>query len=528
MTSELLQRLFREGRITRREFLAKASALGIAATMSPMLFSNSAKAAEPKKGGRLRIGIAGGHTTNSLDPVTFNDVMMQMTSMGFLRNVLVEQDYKGNIIPELAESWEPSSDAKQWTFKLRKGVEFHNGKTLDADDVIFSINYHRSEGSKSGLKEILKIVNDIKKDGKDTVILSLNNASADFPYIFASTRMCIVPDGTTNWETGMGTGGYKLVEFEPGVRLFAKRNPNYFKEGRAHFDEVEISVLNDVTARMTALRTNKVDVINQPDRKILQLLGKTPGLQIVNVPAGLQYTFPMLIDHPPYDNIDVRLALKYAVDREDMLKRILSGYGTLANDHPIAPIIRFHASELPQRKYDPEKAKFHMKKAGMTAHRFKLHAADAAFQGAMDASILMKEHAAKADIKIDVVQEPIDGYWENVWRKKSWSACFWNSRATADWMFSVEYASKAAWNDMNWKHDRFDDLLEKARGELDDAKRRQMYVEMQRIVSDEGAVIIPMFANMVDVASKKLGFNNPAGNWELDGLRLCERWWFKS
>lgn len=206
----------------------------------------------------------------------------------------------------------------------------------------------------------------------------------------------MMPAGTTNFDEGIGTGGYKLVEFEPGVRLFAKRNPNYWKEGRAHFDEVQITSIADANARTTALKTGRIDVMNRPDRKTAHLLGRTPGLQLINVPGALLYTFPMLTDTPPYDNIDVRMGLKYSVDRELLVKTILRGYGTVGNDHPIAKIVKFHASELPQRKYDPEKAKFHLKKAGMLDHTFKLHAADAAFEGAVDAAILWKEHAAKA------------------------------------------------------------------------------------------------------------------------------------
>jgi peptide/nickel transport system substrate-binding protein len=523
-----LENLFEKGKITRREFLARASALGIAATLSPMLFSNSAQALTPKKGGRLRLGMAGGHTTNSMDPVTYNDIMMQMTSMGLLRNTLVEQDYKGNIIPELAESWETSTDVKQWTFKLRKGVEFHNGKTLDADDVIFSVNHHRGEKSKSGIKQILEPVKEIKKDGKHTLIFNLKTPNADFPYLFASTRLCIAPAGTTNWDKGIGTGGYKLVKFEPGIRLFAKRNPNYFKEGRAHFDEVDITVVADVTARTSALKTGKIDVMNRPDRKTVHLLGQAPGVQIVNTPGGLQYSFPMLCDVPPYDNNDARLALKYAVDREQLLNTILRGYGYLGNDHPIPPIVKFHASELPQRNYDPEKAKYHLKKAGLEGQTFKLHTSDAAFEGAVDAAVLYKESAAKAGIKIEVVREPKDGYWQNVWNKKPWSASFWFARATADWMFSAAFSADSPWNDTHWRHARFNKLLKEARAELDNKKRREMYVEMQQIVRDEGGTVIPMYANLVDAASSKLKFENVAGNWELDGLRVAERWWFES
>ena len=525
-TLERLQTLFQEGKISRREFVQKMSALGIAAAVSPVLLSKPTQAATPEKGGRLRLGLAGGSTTDTLNPELFNDVMMQMTTMGLLRNALVEQDYKGNAIPELAEGWEASPDAKQWVFKLRKGVEFHNGKEFDSNDAEFSIRHHTRPEAKGILKSTFKQIKNIKKDDKYTIIFDLENGNADFPYILASTRAAMCPAGTTNFEDGMGTGGYVLTGFEPGVRLKAKRNPNYWKVGRAHFDEVEITSIADTNARTTALRSGQIDVMNRPDRKTAHLLGRQKGVKLIDVPGALLYTFPMLTDTPPYDNNDTRLGLKYSVDREDLVKRVLNGYGSPGNDHPIANIVKYHAADLPQRKYDPDKAKFHLKKAGTLDHAFKLHVADAAFAGAVDTALLWKEHAAKIGIKIEVVKEPNDGYWKSVWRKKPWCACFWFGRATADWMFSIEYAADAPQNDMNWKHKRFNELLIAARAELDQNKRREMYVEMQKIVHDEGGVVIPMIANLVDAASEKLQFENPAGNWELDGMRLCERWWF--
>jgi peptide/nickel transport system substrate-binding protein len=236
----------------------------------------------------------------------------------------------------------------------------------------------------------------------------------------------------------------------------------------------------------------------------------------------------MLTDREPFNNNDVRLAMKYAIDREQMLNQILRGFGTVGNDHPIAPNQKYYASELPQRRYDPDKARFHMEKAGMLDYPFKLHAADAAFGGAVDTAVLYKEHAAKAGIKIDVVREPNDGYWSNIWMKKPWVMCYWTGRATADWMFSTAYAADATWNDTFWKHARFNKLLKEARAELNEKRRHELYVECQKILRNEGGVVIPMFANHIEAANNKIKFEQPAGNWEMDGQRAAERWWFES
>jgi len=164
----------------------------------------------------------------------------------------------------------------------------------------------------------------------------------------------------------------------------------------------------------------------------------------------------------------------------------------------------------------------------MSDYVFRLHVADAAWPGAdaTAAAMLFKEHATKAGIKIEVMLTSDDGYWDEVWMKRPWVMCYWSGRATADWMLSTAYAADSPWNDTFWEHARFNMLLKEARAELNDAKRREMYVECQRILNQEGGVIIPMFANIVEVASKRLNINNPAGNWEMDGHRAAERWWF--
>jgi peptide/nickel transport system substrate-binding protein len=230
----------------------------------------------------------------------------------------------------------------------------------------------------------------------------------------------------------------------------------------------------------------------------------------------------------PFDNNDVRLALKYSLNREALLKTVLRGHGIVGNDHPIGPANQYYASELPQREYDPDKAKFHLKKAGMSNLKVDLSAADAAFDGAVDAAVLYKEHAAKAGIDIKVIREPNDGYWSNVWMKKGWSMCYWGGRPTEDWMFATAYSEGASWNDAFWKHERFNKLLIEARSELDPAKRREMYVELQRIVRDEGGTVVPLFNNFVFAATDKLKHGTIQGNWAQDGHKLYERWWFEA
>jgi len=522
---EYLTSLLSEGKISRRAFLGQAAALGVTTALATSIASSALQAA-PKKGGLLRVGLAEGGTTDSLDPQTYTD--MYMISLGFAtHNTLTEINPQGELVGDAAESWEASADAAQWTFKIRKGIEFSNGKTLTAEDVITSLNHHRGEDSKSAAKSNVDPIEDIKADGDDTVVFNLKSGNADFPYLMADYHLLLMPtvDGKADWQSYVGTGAYILDSHEPGVRSTVKRNPNSWKSDRGHFDEAELLVIADVNARQNAVATGEVDVISRCDLKTVHLLARKPGVRVEEETGFLHYTAPMNTTLAPYDNNDVRLALKYAVDREALLDKILKGHGTLGNDHPIAPSVPFHA-ELEQRVYDPEKAKFHLKKAGLETLKVDLSAADAAFAGAVDAAVLMKEHAAAAGIDINVVREPNDGYWSNVWMKKPWCACYWGGRPTQDWMFSQAYAEGANWNDTYWSHERFNMLLKEGRGELDNSKRAEIYREMQQIVRDDGGVVVWAFANYVYAMADKIQHGpDVAANWELDGGRYIERWW---
>ena len=528
---KVLQNSFEQGRMSRRNFMMGAVALGVSMTAATGLVSR-AEAATPKQGGRLRIGLTGGSTSDILDPGQILDLYMINVQFGQLRNGLSEVAADGSLIPELAESWEASPDAKVWTFKVRQGVEFHNGKTLDATDVVDSLNHHLGEASTSAAKGILTGVESVKADGNNVVVVTLSGGDADFPFLMSDYHLGICPsngDGTIDWQSGIGTGGYTLVENEPGVRTFTKRNPNYWKEGMAHFDEIETLQIADPSARSNALRTDAIDCMNNVEVKTIDRMKRIPGINIRATTGNKQITLPMRTDTAPFDDNNVRLAVKHIIDREQWLEKVVYGYGELGNDSPIGPanIYRATTDEIPQRAYDPDKAKYHLKQAGLDSLSIQFHAADTGFSGAVDAGQLMRESAKPAGIDIEVVREPDDGYWSNVWMQKAFSACYWSGRPTENWMFSQVYAADASWNDTYWKHERFNELLLQGRSELDTAKRREIYVEMQRIVHNDGGVCLPLFQSDVMAYNDKLHVPEVVGNnWELDGAKNAERWWF--
>jgi peptide/nickel transport system substrate-binding protein len=512
--------------ISRRGVLKAGAATAAATALSSAPFVANAM---PKSGGTVKLGISGANTSDSWDARTHSDLFMNMACHGSVFDCLVEVTAEGELIGELAESWEASADAKTWKFTLRKGVTFHDGKPFGADDVIESLNLHVAEGAKSAAKPIVANIDSMEKTGEHEVVLNLKAGNADMPYLLSDYHIVMYPAGdiANAIANGNGTGLYKVESFDPGVRLVTSRVEGHYKDGRAGwFDGYEMIAINDGSARMNALLTGQVHAINRIDFKVEPLLRANPNIEIFEVTGNQHYTFPMLTNVDPFTDVNVRKALKHAIDRQEMVDKILLGHGSVGNDTPIGPANQFYATDLPVLDYDPDKAKHYLQNAGMDSLNIDLSASDAAFEGAVDASQLYQASAAAAGININVVQEAADGYWSNVWLKKPWCACYWSGRATEDWMFSTAYEIGAPWNDNHWNNARFQELLIIGRTELDSAKRRDIYTEMQALISAEGGTIIPMFANFVDAASTSLAHGQTGNISQMDSARLTERWWF--
>jgi peptide/nickel transport system substrate-binding protein len=216
------------------------------------------------------------------------------------------------------------------------------------------------------------------------------------------------------------------------------------------------------------------------------------------------------------------------VNRQELVDKILLGHGAVGNDTPIGPANQYYNDEMEQLAYDPDKAKFYMDAAGLTSIDLDLSASNAAFEGAVDAAQLMQASMSSAGINLNVIQEPADGYWSNVWNVKPFCACYWSGRATEDWMFSTAYEAGVPWNDSQWDEKdsaRFQELLIMARAELDSDTRRAQYFEMQQILRDDGGVLIPMFANYVQAVNNRISSPEVVGNlWQMDNGRMAERW----
>jgi peptide/nickel transport system substrate-binding protein len=520
-----LQNALRSGRVSRRAFLQRASALGLTATMIGGVLSKAALAEEPVKGGHLILGLNGAGTNDTLNPGNYTATFMQVVGHQ-LYNTLVELDPKNIPQPALAESWEPKPGATEWVVKIRKGVTFSNGKPLTAADVIYTLNFHNKKDSTSAAKPLVAAIKDMKATDTHEITFTLSGPDADFPYTLADYHLCIGPENT-NFLDGVGTGPFILDNLDAGVRATTHKNPNYWRTDRAFVDSVETLAINDTTARLGALISGAVHLINRVDPASVATLQANPDLQVFEIAGAAHYTFPMRCNMKPFDNNDVRLAMKYALDREELLRLVLSGHGKIGNDIPVPSYDPFYAADIPQRPFDPDKAKFHMKKSGYDGE-IVFSVSDGAFTGALDAAQVVQQSAAKAGIKVRLAQVPADSYWDDTWLKKPLCASYWDGRPNEDSIFSVVYKSGAPWNESAWSNPQFDKLLDQARGELDTAKRKQMYHDLQKLVYDDCGELISMFNNTIDAGSSKVKGFIQKPILQFGGYRAPEQVWLES
>lgn len=518
----------REGKVSRRSFMNYSMAAGLTASAATGLWTTQAKAA-PSRGGTFRLGAHDGNTGDTHDPgtyVTFSMIQLIDTFRSYL--TLIEPD--GSLGPDVATEWSATPDAKEWTFKLNDKATFHSGAKVTANDVIASLNHHRGEDSTSAAKALLSDVVDIVDNGDHSITLTLGSGNADLPWLMTDYHFAICPandDGSLNWQSGDGCGPYRLVETEFGVQYSLVRHDDWHLEG-AYFDEVVITVLNDPNARQTALVTGDVDAITQLELKTLSLLQRDPNIEIDNVPSAAAITMPMMCDTAPFDNVDVRNAMKLAMNRQEIIDKITFNTATMGNDFHHSPAMPYWPDDIPQREYDPEQAKALLAKAGAEGLSVEIKVADSVFSGAVDMCILYAEQAKAAGINVNVNRVPSDGYYSDVWLKDPWCVVQWGARPTPDVMYSLAYKDDAAWNESRWQNERFNELLLQAKSELDNDKRSEMYREMAMLARDDGGTLIPFFPNFVYARRKNVQHGPElAASWQMDGARAASRWWFE-
>ena len=517
--------------MSRRNALQMLGLAGVAVAGASSLFGAAGKlfadeeAATPgkgKPGGRIRVAGQTSSTADTLDPAKGS------SSTDYVRHYMFYNGltrFDSHMVPqlELAERIE-TTDATLWVITLRKEVTFHNGKALTAADVVFSLLRHKDPITGSKVLPLASQFAEVKAVGTHEVQIQLSGPNAELPSVLAISHMLIVPEGTSDFSQGIGTGPFKVKEFKPGVRSIGVRNTSYWKPGLPYLDEIEFIGIADEPSRINALLSGDVQIVNEVNPRSTIRIKASAKHRVVDSPSGNYTDLIIRQDQLPGKSPEFTQAMKLLLDREQIKSAIFRGFARVGNDHPIAPGARFYNADLPQRAYDPEKAKFLLKKAGMENISMPLMCSPAA-TGSVDIAVLLQQSAKEAGLKLDVNRLPADGYWSNHWAKHPLSFGNINPRPNADMLFSQFFQSSAPWNESGWKNDQFDQLLILARGETDEAKRGKMYADLQTLVHEHSGIGIPVFISNIDGVDQRVkGYGtNPLGGFM--GYMFSEQVW---
>lgn len=512
---------------TRRDLLKMMLASGVAMSAGGVILGRAtqAVAATPVSGGHMKAAGWSSSTADTLDPAKAS-LSTDYVRCCSLYNRLTFLDKTGTTQMELAESIE-SPDAKTWTIKLRKGVTFHDGKELTADDVVFSLKRHLDPDVGSKVAKIAAQMTGFKAVDKSTVEIELADPNADLPTILALHHFMIVADGTTDFSKGNGTGAFVLETFEPGVRSIVKKNTNYWKASLPYLDSFEFFAITDENARINAMLSGDIQFAASINPRSIKLVESQPGFELSKTTAGNYTNLNMRLDMSPGDNKDFVTGMKYLVNREQIIKSALRGLGEVGNDQPVSPANAYHNADLKPKEFDPDKAKFHFEKAGVLGQSIPVIASDAA-TASVDMATIVQASGAEIGMKLDVQKVPSDGYWSNYWLKAPIHFGNINPRPTPDILFSLLYASNAPWNESQYKSEKFDKMLIEARGLLDQAKRKEIYGEMQVMISEDAGTIIPAYISNVDALSSKVKGLEPNPLGGMMGYAMAEYLWLEA
>ena len=498
--------------VDRREFLALASAFGATATTAYTMLgmATPAQAATPVKGGTMRLEV-GVHALK--DTRTMDFAAMATVASNWLE-YLVEYNNDGTFKPRLLEDWSVNGDATVYTLNIRKGVTWNNGEPFTAQDVARNIERWcdaEVEGNSMASRLKTLVNSDTKKAAAGAIqvlddhTVQLTCASSDITIIpgLADYPALVVPESytpETMLTNPIGTGPYKPVEFEVGVRAVVERNTdhNWWGEGTgAWVDRFEfLDYGTDTSAVLGAVEAEEVDVTYNPPSEHLELM-EALGWQVQSVDTGSTVIIrgnqnAEVNGVKPYADVRVRKALQMAVSNELTLELGFNNMGSAAENHHVAPAHPEYA-DIGKPVHDPAGAKALMEEAGMADFEHELISIDGGFR--KDTADAIAIQLREAGIKVKRTVMPGSTFW-NDWAKYPFSITDWNHRPLGVQLYGICYQGGAKWNEAGYSNPEFDTLLEQAVAIADADKRREVMAKLEQILVDHAVVIQPYWRSL--------------------------------
>ncbi len=522
-TESQVPRSAADGRpLTRRDFLAGSLGAGgllAAGSLLPAHGSGrrstagrvrpaaaSLSESKPKRGGTLIAGLSGGTSSDTVDPLNpLNET--DYARVYQLYDSLVAFNRDAHPVLALAEEITPNSDATVWTVRLRSGVEFHNGKPLTADDVIYTFQQILNPKAPAAGASAISFVDakGLKKVDTLTLKVPCTQPFATFSETMPLYYYSIIP---TDFDPKkpVGTGPFKFESFTPGVASKFTRNDNYWMTGLPYLDAVVIDDYSDETSQVNALLAGDVDVVNLLSAPSIASV-RSGGAEIVISDGGGWTPFTMRVDKAPFSDVRVRQAFRLIVNRKEMMDVVFLGNGTLGNDvFGIFDPEYDHA--LPQRHQDLDQAKHLLKKAGHEGLSIQIVTGNIA-QGIVSEAEVFAEQARGAGVTVSLKQVTSTDFFGPDYLKWVFAQDFWGYYG---YLPQVGFATLPAspYNETHWDDPHYIHLYDEALATVDSAKRTEIAHEMQTIDYDSGGYIIPFFPPLIDGHTTKVQGVHPA------------------
>jgi peptide/nickel transport system substrate-binding protein len=498
--------------LSRREVLQRAAAAGIVLGGAGGVGVGGALAGStptPKRGGTLKVGLIGGSPSrDNLDPHLEGSSQLSQAYRQLVYSKLTDQLPDGSYANQLAQSMTPNKDATVWEITIKKGIEFHDGSELTIDDVIYTFQRILDKNNKlDAARGNITMIDPtgMTRLGKYKMRVKLTRPWSDLQAAVGQRYINIIKKGATGpWtvENANGTGSFKPTGWRAGESNDYTANRNYFESGKPYLNQIKVVGIPDPVARVNALIAGQVDCIcDVPAAQVAVL--KSRGLVPIINPGGGWTPITMNTNFGPFQDVRVRQAMKHLMDRPKVIKAALGGYGTIGNDL-FARYDPLYAKSIPQRAFDPEKAKSLLRAAGHLETPFVLRTSDANAD-MIPSALVFAEGAKKAGVNLTVAKDPADTFWSETYAVAPFTFSSWGYRPFfTQWQQSfVSFnGDETRWNDRFQQ--RAHRLVYKAAATANKAKQTEYALEAQQLHWDNGGYIIPYFKRTIDASNKKV------------------------
>lgn len=519
--------------LTRRAALTGATALAAGVALSACGGSGSATAnsttstvpAGPvKRGGTLRVAMTGGGQAESLDPLNGIYNFADVAKVNNIFDGLLVVGPKGDLVKQLAEEFEPANPTgTQWDIRVRDGVEWHNGKTLAADDVIWTLKAWANPKNAADAAILASYVDlpGLKKLDARTVRVPLKAPNTVWDTFWQTPGTRLVQAGTTNYNKPVGTGPFKFKSWTQGVVAKLERFENYWQTGKPYLDAVEIHSVSDPNARMSALLAGQLDAAAVIPFAQARQYQNGSQVQVMVTVSPSMVPLTMRTDAAPFDDVRVRQAFRLIVDRPAMIKQVQLGFGGVANDLS-GKGLRYYNDQLPQREQDLEKAQALLRQAGHEKLSITLNTSNG-YPIFLESATVFRQQAQAAGVTVNLNLIPGDSYFTKGWLSYVFSQSEWSLNSIPGFI-NVAFSATAPYNETHWKNPTFQKLFVDALAEPDETKRADKFFELQRMQWEDGGYINWGLPAYTDGLAKNVHGATPNPSWPLTNLTFTDYW----